>query len=137
VIFLKGRQIGVTWIVLAVDVAEAIQKPGTVSLIYRQRHDEAVDNVRRWWQLYESLPPHFTEHIKVIKPDRADRPGMDGVALQFPELAGEADLGDRADVVCRGFGAWAHRPACDSGRGGAHREAGGDSGCGGRACCGS
>src|SRR5690348_12069659 len=47
-IHLKGRQIGDTWIHLAVDVAEAIIMPGTTSLLFRQREDEAVDNVRRW-----------------------------------------------------------------------------------------
>jgi hypothetical protein len=56
-IHLKGRQIGDTWIHLAVDVAEAIVMPGTTSLLFRQREDEAVDNVRRWWILFNSLPP--------------------------------------------------------------------------------
>jgi hypothetical protein len=85
-ITLKGRQIGVTWVCLAVDVAEAIQKPDTASLLYRQKEDEAIDNVRRWWRLYQSLPPHFTQHIRVLKPDpgKATQPGRDGVALQFP-----------------------------------------------------
>jgi hypothetical protein len=82
---LKGRQIGVTWIVLAVDVAEAITIPGSTSLLFRQREDEAIDNVRRWWVLYQSLPKIFTEHIKVTRPDKTDRPGRDGVSLRFPD----------------------------------------------------
>lgn len=80
----KGRQIGVTWVALAVDVEEAITMPGTASLIYRQREDDAIDNLKRWWTLYQSLPPHFTEHIKVLKPDRSAQPGEAGIALQFP-----------------------------------------------------
>lgn len=83
----KGRQIGVTWVALAVDVEEAITMPGTASLIYRQREDDAIDNLRRWWVLYQSLPSHFTEHIKVLKPDRAVQPGEAGIALQFPDGA--------------------------------------------------
>lgn len=85
VIFLKGRQIGVTWIVLAVDVAEAITRPGTASLVFRQVHNDAIDNVRRWWVLYQSLPEWLTGHIKVIKPQTADRPSIDGVTLKFPD----------------------------------------------------
>lgn len=81
----KGRQIGVTWVALAVDVAEAITMPGTASLIYRQREDDAIDNLRRWWLLYQSLPAHFTEHITVLKPDRSPQPGEGGIALQFPD----------------------------------------------------
>ena len=83
----KGRQIGATWIALAVDVEEAITMPGTVSLIYRQREDDAIDNLRRWWALYQSLPPHFTEQIRVVKPDRSPQPGEGGIALQFPDGA--------------------------------------------------
>ena len=84
---LKGRQIGVTWVVLAVDVAEAVTMPGTVSLLFRQREDEAIDNVRRWWFLFQSLPPHFREGIRVVKPDvgRTPQPGRDGVSLLFPD----------------------------------------------------
>jgi len=86
-ICLKGRQIGVTWDLLAVDVAEALTMPGTASLLFRQREDEAIDNVRRWWTLYQSLPQHFKEGIRVLKPDRAVQPGRDGIALQFPSGA--------------------------------------------------
>jgi hypothetical protein len=84
-IVLKGRQIGVTWIVLAADVAEAILKPGTASLLFRQREDEAIDNIRRWWVLYQSLPEWFKEGIRVIRPDKAAQPGRDGVELLFPD----------------------------------------------------
>lgn len=91
---LKGRQIGDTWIHLAVDVAEAILRPGTTSLLFRQREDEAIDNVRRWWILYNSLPEWVLQKVPagrkvgpvtVNKPaeGKADRPGRDGVVLKF------------------------------------------------------
>ena len=91
---LKGRQIGDTWIHLAVDVAEAILMPGTTSLLFRQREDEAIDNVRRWWILYNSLPDWLLQKVPagtkigpvtVNKPaeGKADRPGRDGVVLKF------------------------------------------------------
>lgn len=84
-IVLKGRQIGVTWVVLAVDVAEAVLRPDTASLLYRQREDEAIDNVRRWWVLYQSLPAHFKAGIEVITPSRGDRPGASGVVLRHAD----------------------------------------------------
>ena len=91
---LKGRQIGDTWIHLAVDVAEAILRPGTTSLLFRQREDEAVDNIRRWWILFTSLPGWVIERVPdrgkvgpivINKPaeGKADRPGRDGVVLKF------------------------------------------------------
>jgi hypothetical protein len=85
--FLKGRQIGVTWIALAVDVAEALTMPDTASLLYRQNEAEAVDNVRRWFTLYQSLPAHLKMGTTVLKPDmgRTPRPSADGVVLQFPD----------------------------------------------------
>lgn len=82
---LKGRQIGVTWLYLAVDCAEAILFPGTTSLIYRQREDEAIDNVRRWWVLYQSLPEWWKHGIKVLTPDRGVEPGREGIKLGFPD----------------------------------------------------
>ena len=91
---LKGRQIGDTWINLGVDVAEALLKPGSDSLLFRQREDEAIANVRRWWVLYNSLPKWILERVPsgkkvgpvtVSKPDRGDRPGRDGVSLKFAD----------------------------------------------------
>jgi len=89
---LKGRQIGDTWTLMAVDVAKAIVYPGTTSLLFRQREDEAIDNARRWWTLYNSLPKWVLERVPagrkvgpvtVVKPDRSDRPGRDGISLKF------------------------------------------------------
>lgn len=91
---LKGRQIGDTWINLGVDVAESILIPGADSLIFRQKEPDAIDNIRRWWILYNSLPPWVLERVPsgkrtgpvvVSKPDRGDRPGRDGVSLKFAD----------------------------------------------------
>jgi hypothetical protein len=91
---LKGRQIGDTWINIGVDVAKAILMPGSDSLIFRQREEEAIATVRRWWVLYKSLPPWILERVPsgkkigpvtVSKPDRGDRPGRDGVSLKFAD----------------------------------------------------
>lgn len=92
VMFLKGRQIGVTWVVLAVDVAEALVFQGTTSLLFRQREEDAIDNAVRWWTLYHSLPKWLTADIEVIRPSSAPLPGRDGIRLKFPS-------GDISSVV--------------------------------------
>lgn len=91
---LKGRQLGDTWINLGFDVAEAILKPGSDSLLFRQKEPDAIDNIRRWWILYNSLPKWILGDVpsgrrrgpvEVSKPDRGDRPGRDGVSLRFAD----------------------------------------------------
>ena len=113
-ISLKGRQLGATWISLAVDVAEAITMPGTASLIFRQREDEAIDNLRRWWVLYQSLPGHFKEGIKVIRPQHAVQPGRDGVELQFPDGA-ISGVFPMSSAVASGHGRTVRRVNLDEG----------------------
>jgi hypothetical protein len=98
---LKGRQIGDTWINLGVDVAKALLMPGTDSQMFRQTEKQAIDNVQRWWTLFESLPPWVLERVPagkkigpvtVSKPSRGDRPGRDGVSLRFAD-------GKHSDIV--------------------------------------
>ncbi len=114
-IFLKGRQIGVTWIVLGYDVAEAIVKPGTTSLLFRQGEADAIDNVRRWYTLYQSLPAYLREGIKVIRPDRGVMPGRDGVALQF--ASGEiSDVIPMSSAKASGHGRSVRHVNADGGR---------------------
>ena len=85
-IVLKGRQIGATWVLLGVDVAEAVLLPDTTSLIYRQREEDAIDNIRRWWMLYQSLPEYLRYGTEVVTPTReALRPGTSGVVLRHPD----------------------------------------------------
>jgi hypothetical protein len=54
-------------------------------LLYRQREDEAVDNIRRWWTLYQSLPEHLRFGTTVVTPSRGDRPGSSGIVLRHPD----------------------------------------------------
>ena len=113
-ISLKGRQLGATWVSLAVDVAEAVITPGTASLIFRQREDEAIDNLRRWWVLYQSLPDYFKDGIKVLRPQHAVQPGRDGVELQFPggEISGVYPM---SSAIASGHGRTVRRVNLDEG----------------------
>jgi hypothetical protein len=120
---LKGRQIGDTWIHLAVDVAEALLKPGTTSLLFRQREDEAIDNVRRWWILYTSLPDWLLQKVPagkkvgpvtVNKPaeGKADRPARDGVVLKFANGA-FSEIVPMTSAASSGHGRSVRRVMCD------------------------
>jgi hypothetical protein len=120
---LKGRQIGDTWIHLAVDVAEALLKPGTTSLLFRQREDEAIDNVRRWWILYTSLPDWLLQKVPaggkvgpvtVNKPaeGKADRPARDGVVLKFAN-GSFSEIVPMTSAASSGHGRSVRRVMCD------------------------
>lgn len=91
---LKGRQIGDTWVNLGVDVVKAILMPGTDSLLFRQTEKEAIENVQRWWTIFESIPAWILERVPsgkkvgrvvVSRPTRGDRPGREGVSLKFAD----------------------------------------------------
>lgn len=66
---LKARQLGVTWLCCAYVVWTALYRPGTLSLVYRQKHEEAQENVRRCWQLLQSLPSHL-QTAEILIPQR-------------------------------------------------------------------
>jgi hypothetical protein len=83
-IFLKARQIGVTWIFCGVGVWYALMRPGSRSLYYRQREDDAIDLVRRSWYLLQSLPEHFWGGCEVTKPTKGATPSTE-IELTFPD----------------------------------------------------
>lgn len=69
-IALKARQLGATWLGCAYVLWTALYRPGSLSLIYRQKHEEAQENVRRCWQLFQSLPKHLWNDCEVVLPAR-------------------------------------------------------------------
>jgi hypothetical protein len=71
---LKGRQIGVTWVAGGFGLWTALYRPGTRVLIISINEDEATKVVGRIWDMFESLPAHLRNDVKVIKPSRGIRP---------------------------------------------------------------
>lgn len=82
-ITLKARQLGVTWMGCAACVADALTLPGSLDLIYRQKEEEAIENVRRCWALYQSLPNHLRMDAEVLSPARGALPSTE-IRLRFP-----------------------------------------------------
>jgi len=69
-LFYKARQLGITWIAAARQLARALTLPGTRYLVFRQREEDALEIVNRQWQLLCSLPEHLRFGTKVITPHR-------------------------------------------------------------------
>lgn len=73
-ITLKGRQLGVTWIWAGLALWYLLFRPGSDVLIYSIKEEDAVEVVNRIWDMYLSLPAHFKDQGRVIKPIRGIRP---------------------------------------------------------------
>lgn len=84
-IFLKARQIGVTWIGCALSLWTALYQPGSLCLMYRQKHADAIKLAERCYYQFNSLPKHLQNKAKVIKPTRDAPPGEQGIWFQFPD----------------------------------------------------
>jgi hypothetical protein len=67
-------------------VVDALIRPGSLCLIYRQKEEEAHENVRRCWDLLWSLPEHLRFGVEVIKPIKGALPSGE-IRLRFPDGA--------------------------------------------------
>lgn len=82
-LWLKSRQLGITWLCGAYGLAVCLTNEGTRGLIFRQKEEEAVKVVNRIWDLYQSLPAELRMQTKVITPRLSERPTTE-IALRFP-----------------------------------------------------
>ncbi len=84
VIVLKARQLGITWLCAAYQLWEALTRPGTRHMIYRQNEDEAIDVVKRVWLMFQSLPEHLRFGVRVLTPRQGYEPS-NKVELKHPD----------------------------------------------------
>lgn len=56
-IWLKARQLGMTWLALALVLHELIFKPGITALLFSLRDEEAMELLKRLRGMYRRLPP--------------------------------------------------------------------------------
>lgn len=82
-IALKARQLGVTWVGCGYVAWTALYRPGSLCLIYRQKQEEAFENVGRVWTLLNSLPPHLWNGARVELPARGHDASTE-IKLKFP-----------------------------------------------------
>lgn len=67
---LKGRQLGVTWAAGLLALWHLLYKAGTDVLVYSIKEDDAVEVIQRIWGMFQSLPPHLRNGVRVLKPSR-------------------------------------------------------------------
>lgn len=82
VIVLKSRQLGATWLACGFVVWTMLYRPGSLCLMFRQKEEEAQENVRRCWQLLNSLPAHLWNGASVQRPMKGALPS-DAIELSF------------------------------------------------------
>jgi hypothetical protein len=83
-IALKARQLGITWLGCAFVLWTALYKPGSLCLVYRQKEEEAHENIGRCWSLLQSLPRWLWNGAEVVTPAKGAF-AKGEIALLFPD----------------------------------------------------
>lgn len=83
-IILKARQLGITWLCAGLQLAEALTRPGTLHLIYRQKEDDAAEIIERIWQMFTTLPEHLKMGVRVLTPRTGHHPFL-AIELEHPD----------------------------------------------------
>jgi hypothetical protein len=81
---LKARQLGVTWIACGLTADVLCYQRGSLSLMYRQKEEEAFENVGRVWTLLQSLPAHLWNGAEAELPMRG-HDAKSEIKLRFPD----------------------------------------------------
>lgn len=71
---LKARQLGITWLAMAVGLWYLLFRPGSKVVAYSYTEEEAKKLVQRAWLMLNSLPKVLREHVEILTPSRTDEP---------------------------------------------------------------
>lgn len=85
-IYLKARQLGATTVACAYNGWLLLYVPGSSSMQFRQKEEEAHENVRLTWDLMHSLPAHLWNRATVDKPSKGAE-ASEQIVLLFPSGA--------------------------------------------------
>lgn len=83
-IILKARQLGVTWLAVALGLWFILFRPGSNVVCWSQGLDEAKQLIQRTWLMFQGLPPELRAHARVLSPKHAELPS-EQIVLQFPD----------------------------------------------------
>ena len=81
---LKARQLGITWLSCGYVLWTALYKRGSLCLVYRQKEEEAQENLQRIWHLMNSLPKNLWNGAVIDKPQRGSIP-TEEIRIIFPD----------------------------------------------------
>lgn len=73
-IYLKARQLGLTWLACGLALYTLLYLPGGRVLAASISESEAAKLVNRCWDMFLSLPEHLKNGVKVLKPSHGARP---------------------------------------------------------------
>lgn len=71
---LKARQLGVTWLAVALGIWFMLYRPGSTILIYSIGEDESKEAIARAWSIFELIPESLRDHMEVLTPQKAEIP---------------------------------------------------------------
>jgi hypothetical protein len=83
-LILKARQLGITWIAVAIGLWYILMRPGSNVVCYSHGEDEAKKLIARAWLMYQSLPVFLREATgaRVVSPKVAEIPS-EKIVLAF------------------------------------------------------
>lgn len=73
-LILKARQLGITWVVMALEVWYLLYRPGSNCVAYSYNEEQAKKLVQRAWLMFNSLPEVLRNRATVLSPQRAEEP---------------------------------------------------------------
>lgn len=73
-LILKARQLGITWLAVAVGLWYCLFRPGSNVVCYSHGQEEAKLLVQRAWLMYQSIPEEYRGHVDVVTPLKAELP---------------------------------------------------------------
>lgn len=73
-LILKARQLGITWLGMAMELWYILYRPGARCVAYSYSEDEAKKLVARAWLMLNSLPKALWNGAEVISPVRSEEP---------------------------------------------------------------
>lgn len=79
----KARQLGLTWLACALTARVTLYRVGSLCLMYRQKEEEAWENVGRVWTLLKSLPQHLWNRAAQDLPMQG-KDAKSEIKLRFP-----------------------------------------------------
>lgn len=69
---LKARQLGITWVVMAIELWHMLFRPGSHCVAYSYNEEQSKKLIARAWLMFLSLPPALRDHVEVLTPDRGE-----------------------------------------------------------------
>lgn len=106
VIILKARQLGLTWLLIALALWMMLFRPGTAVLLFSRRDDEAKELLERLRQMHLRLPRWMRAAVGTDNDHELEFPGLGSVAKAFPttkhsgrSYTGTVAIVDEADLI--------------------------------------